>query len=266
MEKLKSYSVVMLSFCSLSLEFLMLENAGIIFPRDRLLHILISVALSVILIVFLERVNINNIFFKCVFLTAILMRIIYICTGYINYFQVFHGSNTIGIIFFTIVTAIMFFWLIYENTQGIYIFFALVNLFFILMLLVLCVKKMNVSNLYSNELLFLFNPRKLFMLFDVISIYIIIDDKHIKFKTYRKYILISAVFLSLITILQGMCIGGNVLYRISPLQALIQIISSKTILRYGYLFTIWSAINYFGAIMLYSWSIKKLIGDNHKHV
>ncbi|MBQ5312511.1 MAG: hypothetical protein J6J58_04735 [Oscillospiraceae bacterium] len=62
-----------------------------------------------------------------------------------------------------------------------------------------------------------------------------------------------------ITILQGLCVSGNMLYSISPLQALPQIFFTETIKRYDYIFTIYYTFDYFAAVMLYTWSIKTLM-------
>ena len=88
-----------------------------------------------------------------------------------------------------------------------------------------------------------------------------IDEKKQRTKTTGVYIISGVLFAFGITVLQGLCIRGNVLYNISPLQALIQVFSTKTIMRFDYIFTIWGTLVYFGAVMLYMWVIKNILNN-----
>ncbi|MBQ6928802.1 MAG: hypothetical protein IJN27_00645 [Oscillospiraceae bacterium] len=82
----------------------------------------------------------------------------------------------------------------------------------------------------------------------------------------QKNFLLAVLFaFTGITLLQGLCIKGNLLYSLSPLQALVQIFSGEVVKRYDYFFAVMFTVNYFGAIMLYVLAVIKLI-DKEKAV
>ena len=260
-EKQKSNSVIVLALGSMALDFLIAENTGIIYPRDRLVHILISSAIAVLSACIINAFNNKNVIIGLISLIIIFCRCVYICNGYIKYFRMFHGANTMVILLFTFLVVVFFWRFIYKKAQDLYMFFMIINMFAVVLIFVLALDKVNVANIYANDISVNLNTEKLFVFFDFIAIYFLIDEKKQRTKTTGVYIISGVLFAFGITVLQGLCIRGNVLYNISPLQALIQVFSTKTIMRFDYIFTIWGTLVYFGAVMLYMWVIKNILNN-----
>lgn len=66
----------------------------------------------------------------------------------------------------------------------------------------------------------------------------------------------SLCFIVSVTLLQGLCIKGNMMYSITPLQSLFQIYSGNTIKRIDYYLAIVQSVNYFVTVILYIATIK----------
>ena len=71
--------------------------------------------------------------------------------------------------------------------------------------------------------------------------------------------LYSAVFIVSIKLLQGLCIKGNMMYSITPLQSLFQIYSGNTIKRIDYYLAVVQSVNYFTTVSMYIAVIKKAL-------
>ncbi|MBQ6896032.1 MAG: hypothetical protein IJN69_02350 [Oscillospiraceae bacterium] len=67
-----------------------------------------------------------------------------------------------------------------------------------------------------------------------------------------------------VTLLQGFAVKGNMMYSITPLQAISQIISGTTVRRFDYIITIFQSVNYFAAIIFYVWAIKNIFNRGEK--
>ena len=74
---------------------------------------------------------------------------------------------------------------------------------------------------------------------------------------------VKAVGVAL-TLLQGLAVKGNMMYSITPLQAISQIISGTTVRRFDYIITIFQSVNYFAAIIFYVWAIKIIFNRGEK--
>ena len=112
---------------------------------------------------------------------------------------------------------------------------------------------MIIANIYSNSTVFDFNMKKLPVLFDIITVCVIAVSKQDKMFVGNRFLIISGIYMVFITLLQGLCIKGNMMYSVSPLQALPQIFFTETIKRYDYIFTIY----YINNITNYSTSRRK---------
>lgn len=266
MSKTNIYTITTLSFCSSLLDFLMMPDVQTVFPRDRIIHIFISAMIAVAVIVLLKNVNYKNKFLKTILAAVIILRSVILCRNFISYFHTFHGSNTIGIILFSAIIIFIFWNYIYEKTHLMYSFFIMFNITFMALIFALSFKNINVANIYSNSINFDFSPSKLFVFFDILTIATLIKDTKQRISTQINYLVLMALFMFTITILQGMCVSGNILYSISPLQSLAQIFFTETIKRYDYVFTIYYTLDYFAAVMLYTWSVKTLISNSEEEI
>lgn len=259
MQKMQLYTVVTLSFCSTVLDFMLTENYDMIFPRDRIIHIFISVAAAYLVSVILSNIDFENMFIKYTAVIIFIARMLYMYINFSEYFRTFHGSGTFGIIAVSLAVAMIFYKFIYDNKHLLYSFFIVFNITLITMIVLLCIDKVNVINIYSNSQNFDFDCRKLAVMFDIITISAVLTDKRQKYIANNAYLLTASAYFVFVTLVQGLCIGGNMLYSISPLQSLMQIASTATIRRFDYIFTIYHAFNYLAAVVLYTWAIKHLL-------
>ena len=259
MTKTNIYTITVLSFCSALLDFMMMTDIQAVFPRDRIIHIFISAMIAVVAILLFKNIKYENKTAKIISASVIILRMLILFKNFAVFFHTFHGSNTVGIVIFSL-TVIFIFWnYIYEKTHLMYSFFIMFYISFTVLVILLSVKELNVANIYSNSQSFYFNIEKLFVFFDIFTISVIVKDKKQRIYVQKNYTALVSLFMIVITILQGLCVSGNLLYSVSPLQALPQIFFTETIKRYDYIFTIYYTFDYFAAVMLYTWSIKTLM-------
>lgn len=256
MKKTQLYTLVILSFCSAQLNFMMTDNFVQIFPRDRIFHTGIAVLLAFIMLCFLSKYRMKSILSNIAVMLIISARAVFTGIDFINYFHAFHGSNTIAIVLFSLVTAVLFWKYIYYRTHLLYSFFIMFNISLLVFIVIFSADKINVANIYSNSTVFDFNMKKLPVLFDIITVCVIAVNKQDKMFVGNRFLIISGIYMVFITLLQGLCIKGNMLYRVSPLHALVQTLYTGTIARFDYIFTIYYTLNYLAAVMLYSWALK----------
>ncbi|MBE6887383.1 MAG: hypothetical protein E7484_03065 [Ruminococcaceae bacterium] len=258
MKKTQLYTLIVLSFCSAQLEFMMKGDFAQLFPRDRIIHTGISVLIFFIILLVISRYSFNSKLINAAAAMLILIRAVYVFIEFINYFHTFHGSNTIAIILFSAVTAVLFYKYICYRTHMLYSFFTMFNITLFVLTVILSADKINVANIYSNSIGFGFSIAKMPVLFDIITICVIADNKKNRMYAGKRFLLFAGCYMFFITLLQGLCIRGNILYSVSPLQALVQTIYTDTIVRYDYIFTIYYTLNYLAAVMLYCWALKQL--------
>lgn len=259
MEKNQVNNIVALSFCTTIFCFAICGQTETVFPRDRIIHILLSAFIGAVFIYAAQYTDFHNPYLKYLAAVAVTARMFYLMLGFSNYFHIFHGSNTMAIIIFTAVTAVMTFYISDDKSGNIHIFFLLFNIVFITLMLLFACPKINVSNIYANETSFSFEFSKLYMFFDLFTILIIVPKGKSRVNGQKKYLLYSVMFMSAATLLQGLCVRGNMMYSISPLQALFQIFSGNTIKRVDYIFAMLQTVNYFAAVILYSIAVKNVL-------
>ena len=195
----------------------------------------------------------------------IFFRLVYTVYRYVQYYQTFYGFGSAGIILLTITLAVLL--IIYKNTAlaPMYDFFLILNILIILALIFLSAGRLNAANIYSlhssnNDGLYTAS-----VFFDVFTISVFKEEKKDRLYMQKNFLLAVLFAFTGITLLQGLCIKGNLLYSLSPLQALVQIFSGEVVKRYDYFFAVMFTVNYFGAIMLYVLAVLKLI-DKEKAV
>ena len=257
MENVKIKEVILFSFCSTLTDFLLLEN-NTVYPRDRIIHIIISAAFSFCVIYFFQIICNKNILFDFFILGLITVRFIFQCKNYIDYFHIFHGTTTLSIILFTVLVMYMFIKYIPPKTYLLYHFGVIVNILMLTGILLLTYHRFNVINIYSNCISFEFSSDKLFYCLDIFYVYILVDDKKKRISCQKIYLLATAIFMIAITLIQGLTVSGNILYSLSPLQSLMQIVTTHTVKRFDYIFAVFFTFNYFAAVMIYIWAVKKI--------
>lgn len=261
MKKTELYCLITLSFASGFIDFFTISAVEIIFPRDRILHIIISLLIALIAVFAFQYVDFSNTLLKMAVGVLILYRGAILFIKMIQYYQTFHGSNTVGIAVFSFLTAVLFYKFLSEKTHQLYTFFVSMNIILLIIVFILSIDNINAMHVYANSLSFDFSYHKLFVFFDIITIAVIAESKNDRKYAQVRYLLASAVVFIAITLLQGMCVGGNMLYSISPLQSLMQVFTGDTVKRYDYILTIYQTMNYFAAVMLYTWAIKSILSQ-----
>ena len=255
MKKTEINALITLSFATAFFDFLTASDTQFIFARDRIMHILISCGIAFVAICILQLVNINNYTVKIISLGLIGFRIVSVYLEAIKYYETFHGANTIAITIFSVCVALIYFKYSKDKLHLIYMFFVISNISVLLLVTVLSLKNINIINLYSNSLAFEFSVDKLYMFFDIFTIAVISEDRKQCKSAQIKYLTSAAGVFILITLLQGLCVNGNLMYSISSLQSLMQIFTGETIKRYDYIITIYQTLNYFAAVILYMWAL-----------
>ncbi|MBQ7816772.1 MAG: hypothetical protein IJ339_05415 [Oscillospiraceae bacterium] len=256
MSKTYNYSIIALAVCSALVDFWVISPDELFYTRDRILHLIISFVIALCICFVFKNARFDIGVLKYTALVMIAFRTVWIIYNFIQYFHIFHGSNTVGIIIFTYIVFFTVWNFEKDKLQQIYIFFTAFNVVMVFLFLLLSFKYLNVINLYSNELKFNFEPQKLFAFFDVITLSMLTARGKKRINCHKKYLFISVTLMLLFTVVQGMCIKGNILYSLSPLQALTQIFSTQTVKRFDYVFTVFNTFNYFGAVILYASALK----------
>lgn len=256
MSKTYNYSIIALSVCSALVDLWVISPDELFYTRDRILHLIISFVIALCVCFVLKNARFDTGVLKYTALVMIAFRIGWIVYNFIQYFHIFHGSNTIGIIIFTVIVFFTVWNFEKDKLQQMYVFFTVFNAAMLFLFLALSFKHLNVINLYSNELTFNFEPQKLFVFFDVVTISVLTEKGKNRINCHKKYLFISVMLMLLFTVVQGMCVKGNMLYSLSPLQALTQIFSTQTVKRFDYVFTVFNTLNYFGAVILYTSAVK----------
>lgn len=257
--------ITMLAFCSAFTQFMMSEPDTAMFPKERICGIVISCLISFLLALIINIINFKINIFRYIALSMIFFRLVYMVYRYVQYYQTFYGSGSAGIILLTITVAALL--IVYKNTAAapIYDFFLISNILMIFALIIMSAGRLNAANIYSlysinNDCL---DTASVF--FDVFTIAVFAADKKDRVYMQKNFLLAVLFAFTGITLLQGLCIKGNLLYSLSPLQALVQIFSGEVVKRYDYFFAVMFTVNYFGAIMLYVLAAIKLI-DKEKAV
>ena len=259
MNNTKTDGIVALAICSALTDFLILSNKQIIFPRDRICNLLISFIIALLGSFCCVKINFEKNIVKIISIALIVIRAMYLMVAFAAYICIFHGLNRLEIFVFTIIIFAVIFEMEDNNICRINIFFVLTNIVFASTIILLCAGKINVANIYANELNVNFSIGKLFIYFDILTVLILLKDDKRKLQITNKFVVITTIVFIFLTVVQGMSVKGNLMYILSPLQTLSQIFSTSNIRRYDYIFTAFFLINYFGAVILYSRALKLLL-------
>lgn len=259
MTKKYNQSITILAFCSALIDFLVTVPPEMIYPRDRIIHILISAVGFMFIAYLTDKINFYNKFFRITAFLLISVKIIFMVYRYSEYTRMLYGNSTWEIIFFTAAVFVMV-QRINDNSigqVGSFYIFANVLLF---ILLIVSAHRMKAINIYSLNNTFEFSAGKLFWFFDVFTISVMTENTKAKKSSQKQYIALSTAVFMIITVIQGLNIKGNLLYSLSPLQSLMQIFSGTTVKRYDYIFNLFFTFDYLGAIIMYSAALKKIYG------
>jgi len=248
MTKEYRYGLIILAFCGVFTDFLVAHNNGLWFPRDRIIHLIISFFIWIILVYILNEIDFNTPFVRLVLSVLIVFRLITLVINFAKYFQIFYGDSAIGIFLFTVIVVLLSYKLKKESTAQLSVFYLLLNVILALLVLILCTDKINIIILYSTDLSIDFSLSKIIIYPDII-ILLFMTKKEDRLFAGKYLLLISTLFVVTVIIMQGLCIGGELLYSISPLQSLVQIFTGTTIKRYDFILNFLFTINYFGAVI-----------------
>ncbi len=179
-----------------------------------------------------------------------------------KYMKIYHGqTSAVSTAAVTIAAFIVF--VLYDNTDITRLYLPLSAMIILLLLVVTVLNFDKVSRcnlaLNSNEIKLTGN----ITLFDYIVPFIIISNtcKSVNRKKAIGFILKSWRIISVITIFCFMCLSGNLLYSISPLQAVFQITSTNLIRNYDALFNYLLYFSYFAALILLFTAYKRIKSD-----
>ncbi len=261
MKKTENSALITFSFSSAFFDFFT-SDTGLIFARDRIIHIIISMCIAAAVILLFQMIDSNNKVIKITGIVFVAARFVNLILKALSYYETFHGDSTIGILFFTACIIIIYKKYSVDKIHLSYVFYAVFNVILVTFILILSLENISVTNIYKNSLTVEFSPYKLFCFADIFTIMFIVKNKRQLRYIQFKYTLLATMAFVFITILQGLCIDGNILYSISPLQALMQIYTGETIKRYDYIIAVFQTMNYFAAVMLYIWAFKLLIFKN----
>lgn len=253
-EELNCWAI--LCFGSTVLNFMISQQKVIIFPRDRILHTALSFAIWMAVIYLTEKTDFRQGCLKYVTVCFLILRTMIIVYNFAGYFSVYYGSNTVVILVLTAALILLSSGFGAGRIRQMYIITLLFNAAMLFMIFAVNIGNLNILNLYSNSTQIVFSWSKLYMFFDVITLAVIIKEKNKRLYVQKRYMICSLCFIVSVTLLQGLCIKGNMMYSITPLQSLFQIYSGNTIKRIDYYLAIVQSVNYFVTVVLYIATIK----------
>ena len=259
----KSYnnSIVTLAFGATMVNFMIYSSGQPIYPRERIINIIFGAVIVSVLCLMFKNLDLNNIAVKYTLSAIISVKLMLTLFQIIKYYYVFYGSYTFSVIAFSVISIVMAVKMDQYNLSNTYIFYLFVNVVLWMSVFMFSADKLNVINIYNIDADFTLSCYGVYLFFDALPLSVLIP-KGGRTASQNKYIVLSATAMVLLTLLQGLCIRGQLLYTLTPIQALFQIFSGKTVKRIDYLFTILQTINYFGAVTLYAFSVKHLVWRN----
>ena len=194
MAKTKLYTIIIFSFASAMVDFLTLQQKEIIFPRDRIIHTILSALIACAVVFILKNVNITDKASKTIAVAIILCRVWYLWHSFTGFFHTFYGSDIVAVTATTILLTILYCRYGYSGTKQMYSFFAAFNITLVLLVILLSAGRMNPANVYSNSNDFVFSFQKLFVFFDVVTIVLLCDNKNERICAQKGYIVLTTAF------------------------------------------------------------------------
>ncbi|MEG3029925.1 MAG: hypothetical protein RR827_05955 [Oscillospiraceae bacterium] len=247
--KTKNNGVLTLALSSAFVNFAVTSQSDFIYPRDRLFNLALSALLNFEVIYFIRDIDFKKNGYNVFAAAFILYRLIVNAIKFSEFFQDFYGANMEVIVLFTAILIAICIKLDFNNILKVYIFFIAINAVLLALVVWLSVGKINVMNLYATSLEVSFKPNKLIFFNEIIIINLLVEEDK-KLKIDLNFLWSGVGGVALFTLLQGLCIGGDMLYSISPLQGLMQIFSGRTIKRFDYYIALLQGLNYYGSVML----------------
>lgn len=259
MNKTEGNSWAILCLGSTILNFMISGQNEIIFPRDRIVHVLISFAIWTGIIYLISRINFSCGFYRCAIICILILRVFCIIYDFTGYYHIYHGSDTAAILTLTAALLFVLWRFDADRIKQLYIITLFFNTVLFVLIFVLNIGNLNVANIYSNGTEVVFSLSKIYVFFDIFTLTVIVNSTKERVYVQKRYMLYSAVFIVAITLLQGLCIKGNMMYSITPLQSLFQIYSGNTVKRVDYYLAIVQSVNYFTTVSMYIAVIKKAL-------
>ena len=250
MTKSEINAVITFAFAAAFFDFFTM-NTATVYPRDRIIHTIISLCFAIFFVLFLQMINTEKIIIRLIGQLFVLARFVSVTIKALGYYTTFHGDNTLGILILACSLIVLLKQVDADKLHVSYVYFVAVNVLMFFLILLLSFNRLSVVNIYSNSTGFNFSLNKLFFFSDIFVVMLVTNDKKQRVCIQLKYILFTTAAIVFVTILQGLCISGNLLYSISPLQSLMQIFTGETIKRYDYIISIMMTMNYFAAVILY---------------
>ena len=241
------------------MNFMISEQNEIIFPRDRIVHVLIAFAVWMVIIYLISRINFISGFYRYAIIFILVLRVLGIIYDFTGYYHIYHGSDTAAILTLTAVLLLVSWYYEFGRIKQLYIITLFFNTALFVLIFVLNIGNLNVANIYSNSTEVVFSLSKIYIFFDIFTLAVIVNNTKERIYAQKRYMLYSVVFIVAITLLQGLCIKGNAMYSITPLQSLFQIYSGNTIKRIDYYLAVVQSVNYFTTVVMYIAVIKKTL-------
>ena len=260
-QKEYSLAVVVLCCCSVFTEYLVKQPNDVIFPRERIICLIISLTINFVAVLLINKIDYRSNKIRIIAAMIIICRVLITIYRFCSFYNMFYSERIWGIIVLSLLIVVI------VTKSGsiadrIYPMFVLINVVMILMIVILSLDKFSITNITLTDMSVSFSVDKIWLFFDIVTIKLLVRDRTERFIVQSRFLGISVGFMVFTTIIQGLCVKGDLLYSLSPLQVLVQIISGKTIKRYDYIFTILFTTNYFGAVILYTLALKNLFcGD-----
>lgn len=234
-----------------------LQNEAI-FPRDRIFNLAVSVIINLLIIYLLSYIDLSKNAVSIVACIFIFYKLIINTVSFSKYFATFHRDNSEVIIFVTFVIILGCLKLTQNNILQMYSFFIVINIFTFILITTLSLGKINVINIYSTSLNIELIKSKFTFFDEIIIINLLVKDRIEKKKCAVSFLCIIGTIILFYTLLQGLCISGNILYSLLPLQSLTQIFSGTTIKKFDYIISVLQSFNYYAAIIFLMWGFNVL--------
>ena len=174
MTKTQINCLIILALCSTIMDYMISGKTEIVYPRDRFVHIIISVLITLLFIYLFGNIDFSKGLYIYIASFLLTGKTVYTMYNFIQYFHMFHGSNISSLVMFTGLTILMAYKSELKRISHMQTFFIICNAVLILMIIILGKDKLNAANIYSNNINIRLSFSKLYVFFETFTLAVII--------------------------------------------------------------------------------------------
>ncbi|MEG1050402.1 MAG: hypothetical protein RSE24_07670, partial [Oscillospiraceae bacterium] len=202
----KYNAVMVFALASMLSDFGSSSQGLFIYPRDRIFNLAVSVLINVFIIYLIRYIDFSKNGFNIFAAVFILYRIAENTKSFSEFFSSFYGSNIEIILLVTAALVAICINFDYANITKLHPFFILINIALFILVVLLCLGKINVINIYSTQLNISISPHKLSFFSEIIIIRLLYNKDEKGTRLSVNFLCLAVCIIAFLTILQGLCI------------------------------------------------------------